>query len=122
MREQGLASPVLTDEREQPMLDLVPLARARREMRHADREAALVGEFLKLPLPQSDAGSVAPAAVGRDHERPRLGVCLASEALPPARDRRDGERRRVMIDADAHPADVAREVVDAIWGGLPELL
>src|SRR5215831_12412052 len=35
MADQGLAPPILTDEREQPMFDLVPLAGARRKM--ADR-------------------------------------------------------------------------------------
>ena len=39
---QGLAAPVLADEREQPVLNPIPLAGAGRQVGHADLEAALV--------------------------------------------------------------------------------
>src|SRR5262245_2767537 len=40
---QRLAPPVRGDEREQSMLDVVPLARARREVTHRERPSCLVG-------------------------------------------------------------------------------
>src|SRR5215217_7696823 len=39
---QRLASPVLADEREEPMLDLVPLARPRWEVAHRDLQPRLI--------------------------------------------------------------------------------
>ena len=48
-------SPVPGDEREEPMLDLVPFAGAGRQVQHRDGEAKLVGEFLKFDLPQAHA-------------------------------------------------------------------
>jgi len=44
--DERLAAPVAGDEREQAMLDLVPLARARQQATHGDRNAEFVGEFL----------------------------------------------------------------------------
>ena len=46
LAHQGLATPVLANEREQAMLDLVPLARARWEVAEADGQARLVGQPL----------------------------------------------------------------------------
>src|SRR5690349_5673905 len=41
-------------------------------------------------------------------------MTLASHGLPPAADRMDGKACRVVIGADAHPAQVVGDVVDAI--------
>src|SRR3990172_8471737 len=49
--EQWLPSPVTADEREQPMLDLVPLARSRRQMAYMNRQARHVRESLQFQLP-----------------------------------------------------------------------
>ena len=43
---QGLAAPVDGDERKQAMLDLVPLAGARRQVTHGNRNAEFVGQLL----------------------------------------------------------------------------
>jgi len=41
----------LADATEQAMLDLVPLAGARREVTHHDAQAGFAGEFLELHFP-----------------------------------------------------------------------
>ena len=46
MTDERLAAPVAGDEREQAVLDLVSLARARRQVTHGDRNAEFVSEFL----------------------------------------------------------------------------
>src|SRR5271168_4439625 len=51
VRAQWSPAPIHRDEREQPVLNLVPLARSRREVTDADGEAERVGEPLKLVLP-----------------------------------------------------------------------
>ena len=66
MRQQGLATPVLRNEREQPMLDLVPLTGAGRQMAHGDGQPRLIRQALQLPLPKSDSCAVATATVCGD--------------------------------------------------------
>ena len=86
------------------MLDLVPLARARREVADRDLQARLVGEFLQFHLPEPDPIAVAPPAVGTDQQPLRLGVRLLTHREPPLADALDGEAGRVVIDADVDPS------------------
>jgi hypothetical protein len=58
MVDQGTASPVFGDVAEEPMLDLVPLGRARRKMRNADGQTVRsdtigVFRYSKWPVPGS---------------------------------------------------------------------
>ena len=48
MAHQGLPSPVLADEGEQTMFDLVPFAGARRQMANKNFNPGFVGEFLQV--------------------------------------------------------------------------
>ncbi len=64
--DQRTPAPVLGDVTEEPVLNLVPLGRAGREMRDADGEAGAVRESLQLHLPAAGARAVAAAGVGRD--------------------------------------------------------
>ena len=57
-RDERLAPPVHRDEREQPVLDLVPLRGAGREVADLDLKLGLVGEPLQLDLPQTHAVAV----------------------------------------------------------------
>ena len=52
--DERLAAPVLGDEREEAMLDLVPLAGAGRQMADRDGDVEFVGQALQLALPQPD--------------------------------------------------------------------
>jgi len=85
--DQGRPAPVHRNVGEEAMFDPVPLARARREVTHRDGEARAIGESLQLPLPEAEPCAVAPAGVGRDQERPGLGIGRPPHALPPAADR-----------------------------------
>src|ERR1700676_1552298 len=51
--QQGPASPVQTDEGEETMLDLIPLAGARRIVTDGDRDGNLVRELLQFHFPGS---------------------------------------------------------------------
>src|SRR5271170_2640510 len=55
-------APILRDVAEHTVLDLVPLARARRVVGDRDVEARLVGEALQLQFPQPCSVAIAPAA------------------------------------------------------------
>jgi len=118
---QWTASPILADEREEPMLDLVPLARARREVADGDRQARLRRKLLKLPLPQARTGSVAASRIRGDQQRRGTGICAAPHRSPPPPDAFDRKGRRVVIDSDAHPAGIPRQVVHPVRNGLPLL-
>src|SRR5207302_10629635 len=81
--DERLGAPVLTDEGEQAVLNLVPLAGARRQVVDDDVDAKLVGQLLQLALPQAQARSIAAATLGGDQEaRPR--VISGSADLSPA--------------------------------------
>jgi hypothetical protein len=79
MADERLAAPVSGNEREEAMLDLVPLAGAGWQVTHGDGNAELVGQLLELDLPQSDARAVAAAAIGGDQQT--AGVRVANEDL-----------------------------------------
>jgi hypothetical protein len=51
MADEWLATPVLADEREKTVFDLVPLARTRREVTDRDFQSGLVGQLLQFPFP-----------------------------------------------------------------------
>src|SRR4051812_27415576 len=72
--EQRATAPVLRDVTEHPVLDLVPLARARREVSDCDADAGLVGKALEGHLPSSRACGIAVATIGRDHHVGGFGV------------------------------------------------
>src|ERR1700694_716883 len=119
--EQGLASPVPGYEGEEPVLDPVPLGRARGQMTNDQSEAGLIGEPLEFGLPQPAAGAVATAAVGGDDQAGGAGVARLAHLLPPAADRVDGKGGRVVIDANAHPPAIRADVVDPVRDGLAQL-
>ena len=50
------------------MLDLVPLARARREVTDRDGAPDAIRELLELPLPQPEPRTIAPARVSGDEQ------------------------------------------------------
>jgi hypothetical protein len=120
--DQGLAAPVLRDEREQAVLDLVPVAGARREVTDLDREPGVVGKALQLGLPQAKAVSVRAAAVGGDRQRGALRVALLTKMLPPVLDRGGRELGGVAVDADVDPALVAGEIEDPVGDRVSQLL
>src|SRR5579864_5854582 len=115
---QRFGTPVHRNVREQAVLDLVPLAGSRREVANGDGEPRALGELAKLPLPQADAGAVAPTAVRCDEQRGGTTVRRPPHQFPPAPDRVDREARRVVIDPDADPAFIAMKVVDAVGNRL----
>jgi hypothetical protein len=68
VRHEGLSAPVLGDEGEETMFDLVPFARTGREMADGYREAELVDELLKLDLPQPEPIAVTASSIRSDKE------------------------------------------------------
>jgi hypothetical protein len=112
--QQRLTSPVLGDEREEPMLDLVPLARSRREMGDQNAKARLVGQLLQLPFPQAYSAAVASTAVSDNQKRGRTRVGPRAHLRPPASNGVDGEGGRIMVDTDSHPGLVQTKVIDTV--------
>ena len=106
-------APVLRDVAEESVLDLVPLARARWEMRDVDGEAQVVGQALQGGLPAARPIAIAATGIGGDVQRLGHWVRVPSHQGPPLANRGDGEGRRIVIAADADPRFVPRHVVDA---------
>ena len=53
---------------------------------------------------------------------PGEGIANAADLLPPSSDRLHGERRRVIVDADVHPARVGGQIINSIRHGASKLL
>src|SRR5512142_2134659 len=120
MADQRPTPPAHRDVREQPVLDLVPLARARREVADGDLQARLVGEALEFHLPEPDPIPIAPPTVSTDQQPLRLGVQLLPHAEPPLADALDGEAGRVVINADVDPPPGPAHVVDPVGDRLAD--
>src|SRR5215831_16190931 len=115
---ERLTPPVAADVGEQPVLNLVPLARPRWEVGDGDGQSRAIGQLLQFPLPQAHPRTVAAAGVRRNEQRAGAGVARAPHLLPPSPDRAYREARRIVVNAYADPPRVARQVVDAIRNGL----
>src|SRR3954471_12256947 len=114
MADQRLAAPVLPDEREKAMLDLVPLARPRREVAYRDLQPRLIRQPLEFHLPEAHARAIAPAAIGGDQQSLGSGIVRLTHRVPPAADPRYREGRRVMIRPHVDPTRVASHVIDPV--------
>src|SRR5271166_7018016 len=91
MTHQGLPAPVLRDEAEQTMLNLVPLARARGKVADQEFHLQLVGQFLERHLPQPRARAVTAAAIGGNQQFASSRKATMSHLTPPAADAVDGK-------------------------------
>src|SRR5262249_29965992 len=114
------ASPVLRDMAEHAVLDLVPLRRARWIVVDVERQAGLVCELLQFHFPEAHARAVRAAAIRSDRQFAHVGIALAADALDPGTDRLHRELRRIARDAEADPAGVGADVVDAVGDDLTE--
>src|ERR1039457_7582298 len=74
--DQRLPLPGQTDERKQPVFDLVPLARCRRVKADRDGHPQFVRQFLQGELPSPGSAAVTPPGIGADQDSigPRLPV------------------------------------------------
>src|SRR2546426_1268112 len=115
---QWSAAPVQADEREEAMLDLVPLARPRRVVTDRDRHRDLIGERLQAELPGAQFWAVAAAAVGADQESPRGSIEAPAVQSPPAANTLDRKLGGVVADADIHHGPVPRNVIGAVGHNL----
>lgn len=111
---QWLSAPVGGDEGKEAMLDLVPFARARREMANGDQESRRIRHRLQFQLPQAQAIAVAAPAVRRDEQPGGLRVQAPPLMAPPAFDGRHRKCGRVMVGAHIDKAPVERRIVDAV--------
>ena len=114
MAGQRPSPPVHGDVAEQPVLDLVPLRRAGREVADRDHQPGLRREGGQLAFPHPVAVAVGSARIRGDQQAGRARVVVPATGPPPAADGLHREHRGVVIGADVHPAAVAGDVVDPV--------
>src|SRR5438876_483277 len=112
--DERLGAPVPADEGEEPVFDFVPLAGAGRQVADHNIEAEFVGQLLQFAFPQPHPRAVAAAAVRGDQQSGGLGIARPTDSTPPLSDAIDGERSRVMVNADTHPTRIGSEVIDPV--------
>ena len=121
MTDQRFTPPVLRDETEEAMFDLVPFTGAGWKVTDRERQVEVVGHALEGPLPEARPRAVAAPAVGGDQERAGARKAMAAHPRPPPPNRVDRKLGGVMVDADADPAFIIGEVVDPIGDRFAEL-
>ena len=118
--DEWLPAPVQADGAEQTVFNFVPLTGSRWEMAYLNFQSCLVGKFLQLCFPESDARAVATAAVCRDHQSRSVRISLFPHHEPPSPNTLHREGRRVVIGTDIDPCFIMFQVVDSIGGHLAE--
>src|SRR6266404_4029680 len=116
LRQRSITS-VTFRETLQTMLDLVPFARAGREVRDRDAQARFIGKLLQLPLPQPQAPAVAASPVGRDQDAFGLGIQVLPFGAPPAANGSHRKSARVVIGPHVDKAPVTSDIVDTVGVG-----
>src|ERR1700730_13771584 len=106
--DEWLGAPVLADKGKEPLLDLVPLAGAGRQVADHDVEAEFVSQLLQLAFPQPHPRAVAAPAIGGDQQSGCLGIARPTDGAPPLADAIDGERGRVVVTTLTQPELAAR--------------
>ncbi len=81
-----------------------------------------VGQFLKLPLPQTHPRAVAAAGICCDVEAFSCVITRLPKPLPPAADTLNGKGSGVAVYANVHPALIGGNIVNSIGGHLAQLL
>src|ERR1700752_584820 len=120
--DEWFGAPVLADEGEEAVLDLVPLAGAGRQVANYDVEAEFVGQLLQFAFPQPYPRAVAAAAIGGDQQSAGVGVTRPADGLPPLADAVHREGGRVVVNADTHPSAIGGQVIDPVRHRAAELL
>ncbi len=114
---QRLAGPIRADQAEHAVINRIPLRRSRRVMRHRDRQAKFVREFLQGKLPCPFAMVVGSAAVHFDQQSPLLFITPATNIQPPAPNGCDFKAGRLLRDADHHVAIVVSQIANSYRAG-----
>src|SRR3990172_13278949 len=91
MTDQGSSSPVLGDMGKHPMLNLVPLASAGREVTNRKAEPEFIGQLLQAELPQAGAIPITASGIGGHDQLGSIGIGGLSHLFPPAAHRLDSE-------------------------------
>ena len=102
------------------MFDLVPLARARREVADTDGEVQLIRELLEFHFPELASPPVAATTVRSDEQFFGFRIARFPHLLPPRPNARHGELCRIVVDANRDPAFVLQDVVDAVGDGFSQ--
>ena len=71
---EGAAPPVFREVTEEPVLNLVPLARARWKVGDVNRQPEVVGQALETGLPRARPIAVASARIGRNPADSDVGL------------------------------------------------
>jgi len=117
---QGFASPVLGDEAEQAMFDLVPFAGARGKVTDDQLQFQFVRQLLQRHLPQATTVSIAASAIRRDQQFLGVRKTLFAHFAPPAADAVAGELGRVMVNPHADPTLVVEHIVHPVGNRLAQ--
>ena len=108
--DEWFGTPVLADEGEEAVLDLIPLAGAGRQVADRNVEVEFVGQRLQFAFPQPHPRAIAAAAIGGDQQSGCLGIASPTDGEPPLADAIDTAKAAVSWSTPTltHPELAAR--------------
>ncbi len=91
-------------------------------MTDMDGHGEFFSKLLNFDFPEAHAAAVATTPIGCNQQFIGLRIESYPHALPPAANSRDGELGSVMVDPDAYPTLIVRQIVNAVRHHLSEFL
>ncbi len=110
---ERFAAPVRRNEGEEPVFDLVPFARARREVTHGDGHAGVVRQRCSSTFKSRNRHPLLPPASAVIRSSSRHGIEPVPFVTPPAADRGHRKGARIVIGAEIDEPGVPPEIIDA---------
>jgi len=100
---QRPATPVHRHMREESVLNLIPLARPRREMAYGHGQPSVLGKLGQFGLPEPNSIAVASATVRIDEQFLGVGIGFPPSSLPPSPNARHRECGGVVVRTYVYP-------------------
>ena len=101
--------------REETVFDRIVLGTMRRIVSHTDFQADAAGKAFQVILKHVPIGSVAAAAVAQQKHALRVGISGPAMHFPPEAETVAGEPTGVVAESQIQVAQIAFDVVEAVW-------
>ena len=98
------------------MFYFIPLTGSWRQMTYRYAQTYLIYQLLKFKFPQFDAITITASTISNNQQFNRFGIACLPHQIPPSPDAFNGKCSRIMINANACPSGVLRQVINTIGG------
>src|SRR3989339_58301 len=98
------------------MFYLIPLTGSRRQMTYRYAQTYLIYQLLKFKFPQFDAITITTSTISNNQQFNCFGIACLPHQIPPSPYAFNGKGSRIVINANAYPSGVLRQVINTVRG------